>query len=231
MEFTYKLFGTTKEELENFLSTKNVKNTIELKEDGILVKIFQGEYNANQFDDINKQFILTFNEYIYAEEDISLASQLVKILTVQRQKIAVAESFTGGNIAGAITAISGASQVFHEGIVAYSNSAKISRLKVKEQTIDNFKPVSAQVAYEMACGLIMNSPIDFAISTTGIAGPNSDDSKFPVGLCYIGIGTEKKINCYKYHFKGTRQEIVTQGVKTALFLAIKALRNSYFNIQ
>lgn len=231
MEFTYKLFGASREELENFLTKNNIKGTVELKEDGILVKIFQNSNTCEEFDKINKQFILTFNEYIYAEEDINLANQLVKILTVRQEKISVAESFTGGNIAGAITAISGASKVFYEGIVAYSNEAKISRLKVKEYTIDTFKPVSPQVAYEMACGLVMNSPVDLAISTTGIAGPNSDDSNFPVGLCYIGVGTQKKVNCYKYLFKGSRQEIVVQGVKTALFLGIKALRNSYFNIK
>ena len=66
---------------------------------------------------------------------------------------------------------------------------------------------------------------DLAISTTGIAGPTSDDSDFPVGLCYIGIGSKSKITVFKHKFKGNRQEVIKNGIDIALFHAIIALRS------
>ncbi len=76
----------------------------------------------------------------------------------------------------------------------------------------------------MAKGLIGTGTVDYALSTTGIAGPNSDDSDFPVGLCYIGLATKNSVAVYKYNFSGNREEVIRKGTEEALLLAIKTIK-------
>ncbi len=230
MNLVYKLFDTQKSIIEDFFKKHSVEYNISQNNGDFTVYLYQNSLNDKHFDLINKDFLTVFSKNVYAEEDISLQNQLVKILAVQNKTVSVAESFTGGLIASKITSVSGASKVFYEGVVAYNEQAKINRLKVKKQTLNQCYAVSGQVAYEMAYGLMQERQVDLVISTTGIAGPNSDDSNFPVGLCYIAVGGEKKIKAYKFNFKGDRSQIVNQGVNYALFLAIKELRNPYFNV-
>ena len=150
---------------------------------------------------------------------------LVKLLKDKGLKISVAESFTGGNICAKITSVSGASSVFYEGIIAYNEKAKIGRLSVDESTLKKCYPVSKEVASQMANGLISSGNCDLAISTTGIAGPNSDESGFPVGLCFIGVSFKGKTTVYEYNLNGNRQENVSCGVQLALNIAINTLKN------
>ena len=150
---------------------------------------------------------------------------LIDLLKHNGFKVSTAESFTGGNIASKLTSVSGASAVFYEGIVAYNEDSKIKRLNVKGQTIEEFKPVSYQVALEMATGLQALTSCDLTISTTGIAGPTSDDSGFPVGLIFIGINFKGKVTVYKYNLDGNRREIVEKGTNLAINLAIYTIKN------
>ena len=150
---------------------------------------------------------------------------LVSLLKEKNLVVSVAESFTGGNISAKITSVSGASSVFYEGVVAYNEGAKNARLCVSAQTLQEFKPVSYQVANQMAQGLLLNGNAQIGLSTTGIAGPNSDDSNFPVGLCFIGVCFGDKTCVYKYNFSGDRAEIIKKGVQTALNLLIFKLKN------
>ena len=150
---------------------------------------------------------------------------LIEELKQMGLKISVAESFTGGNISAKLTSVSGASAVFYEGIVAYNEDAKVKRLGVSDKTIKEFYPVSCEVAYEMAKGLRVNGKCDLSIATTGIAGPNSDDSNFPVGLCFIAINFKGIVTVYKYNLNGSRREIVNQGTNLAINLAIHTINN------
>ena len=150
---------------------------------------------------------------------------LVGLLKDKNLVVSVAESFTGGNISAKITSVSGASSVFYEGIVAYNENSKSARLGVENKTLSEFKPVSYQVASQMAQGLLAGGNARIGLSTTGIAGPNSDDSKFPVGLCFIGVCLGDRTFVYKYNFSGDRAEIVQKGVQTALNLLIFKLKN------
>ena len=77
----------------------------------------------------------------------------------------------------------------------------------------------------MALGLLLQGEVDIAIATTGIAGPKSDDTLKPVGLCYIAVGMKDGIHVYKHNFKGDREEITQTAVNTAFSLAIKKLKN------
>lgn len=226
----FKVFGLEKEII--LQSTTKIEQEVSVKfnvvGDNLDFKveiIYDDKSTKMEYDYAQKEFINTFKDNIYAEKDIELEKILVDLLKLRKCVIATAESFTGGNIASKITSVSGSSSVFYEGIVCYNEQSKILRLGVDDYSIMKFKPVSDQVAGEMVCGLINTGKVDIAISTTGIAGPNSDDSGYPVGLCYIGIAYDGEVKVNKYIFSGNRQEITEKGTKTAMFLAVKLLKN------
>ena len=153
-----------------------------------------------------------------------LSADLNRILKEKKLSVATAESFTAGRIASAIIKTPGASAVFKEGIIAYSNESKVKRLGVSEETLSNFGAVSEKCCAEMLEGLISSSGADVAISSTGIAGPKSDDTQKPVGLCYLGIAVKKQVYIYKYVFNGDREKITETAVLTALKTAISLLK-------
>ncbi|MBQ9513399.1 MAG: CinA family protein [Clostridia bacterium] len=174
--------------------------------------------------DVLRRIVGEFYQDIYAEYDVSLSERLFDLLKLKSLKIATAESFTAGNIVSAIIENAGASEVVIEGIVCYSNRSKVDRLKVSEEDIIKEGAVSSKVAYEMAIGLLDNIECGIAIATTGIAGPNSDDTKKPVGLSYIAVGTRKGVHVYKFNLTGNRAEITKKATNNALFLAIQLLK-------
>lgn len=144
--------------------------------------------------------------------------EFVTWLSVNKIKIATAESCTGGLIAQRITSVSGASMVFDCGIVAYSNEIKKSVLGVKVETLNKYGAVSEQTACEMAQGVRSLSGADVAVSVTGIAGPDGGSTEKPVGTVYIGISTVNGTEAKRYLFKGNREEIRNQTAETALEL-------------
>ena len=168
--------------------------------------------------------IQELKENIYAEFDTSLSERVFDLLKLKKLKLSVAESFTAGRVASSIISNSGASEFVHEGIVAYSNQSKLSRLNVDKGDLIKNGAVSSVVAYHMAVGLLKTGDCDVAISTTGIAGPKSDNTEKPVGLCYIAIGMKDGVHTYKYNLSGNREEITETAKNTALFLTIKKLK-------
>ena len=176
-------------------------------------------------DDITRMFADGLGESIYALEDVSIEEQLVRLLKLRNKKLSVAESFTGGGVGSRIVSVSGASQVYFEGLNTYDENSKIKRLNVSQFTLKSKGAVSDQTAYEMAAGLIGTGDCDIAIATTGLAGPKTDRSLLPVGLCYISVGTKEKVFVYRYQFDGSREEITQTAINYALFLAYKLLRD------
>ena len=162
-------------------------------------------------------------EALYADFDVSLEQRLFDLLKLKNLQLSVAESFTAGRIVSGMIKIPGASSVVHEGIVSYSNLSKIKRLGVVKEDIESLGAVSSKVAYEMALGLLKEGNCQLAISSTGIAGPKSDDSLKPVGLCYLAVGMQNGVHVYKRQFAGNREEITEKAKNTALFLAINML--------
>lgn len=136
-------------------------------------------------------------EFIYGIDIKNMQNALVKTAIKSNQKIAVAESCTGGLIASQIVSISGSSDCFNCGIVCYSNEMKEQILGIKETTLSEFGAVSPQVAKQMAQNVRKISKSDVGISTTGIAGPTGGDSNKPVGLVYVGISTSNHTSVYK----------------------------------
>ena len=176
-------------------------------------------------DDAVRLFADGLGESIYALEDISLEEQLVRLLKLRGKKLSIAESFTGGGIGRRIVSVSGASEVYFEGLNTYDERSKIKRLGVTEYALKTVGAVSDQTAYEMATGLLNTGDCDIAIATTGLAGPKSDRSLLPVGLCFIAIGVKERVFVYRYKFDGTREEITETAINYALFLAYKQLKN------
>lgn len=175
-------------------------------------------------DGVIRIFVTALDKYIYALEDISLAERLFQLLKLRRMKISCAESFTGGGIGKRLVDVPGISEVYFEGLNTYSNESKISRLGVDEMTIKSKGAVSAETAFEMAQGLIRQGNCDVSVATTGIAGPKSDNTNKPVGLCYIAIGLKEGVNVYKFNIGGDRKTITQTAINRALFLAYKNIK-------
>lgn len=175
-------------------------------------------------DEVQRCVIGGLNDYVYALEDISLAEQLYRLLQLRRLKISIAESFTGGGVCKKLVEVPGVSEVYMEGLNTYSNFSKQQRLNVSELTLKQCGAVSPETAFEMVEGLIKNGTCDVAVSTTGIAGPKSDNTSKPVGLAYIGVGLGEDISVYQFNFSGDRERITNCAINHALFLAYKKLK-------
>jgi PncC family amidohydrolase len=175
-------------------------------------------------DNILRTFVTKLDDYIYALEDVTLAQRLYQVLKLRRMKLSVAESFTGGGVCKRLVEVSGVSEVFFEGLNTYSNEAKENRLGVEEITLKQYGAVSAETACQMAEGLIKTGNCDLSISTTGIAGPKSDNTNKPVGLNYIAIGTKEGVNVYKFNTVGDRKTVTETAINHALFLAYKSIK-------
>lgn len=137
--------------------------------------------------------------------------------------LSTAESCTGGAIAKKIVAKSGASAYFRGGIIAYSNQAKAELLGVSPVLLKKYGAVSRQVVLAMAKGASKIFNADYAVSTSGIAGPSGATKNKPVGLVWIGIKTPQKLTAKKFIFKGSRSAIIKQTTDTAL----KLLKQNY----
>jgi nicotinamide-nucleotide amidase len=120
-----------------------------------------------------------------------LAQAIVKRLAKLNKTLAVAESITGGGLGFCITSVPGSSQVFNGGVIAYSDELKVQLLDVDKKSIKKFTPASAEVAIEMAVGCAKKCKSDFAISTTGVAGPGMSYGK-KAGKVWIAIATPIK---------------------------------------
>ena len=175
-------------------------------------------------DEVVRILATELGDYLYALEDVTLPERLVDLLKLHRMTVCTAESFTAGGVGKAIVSVAGASKVYYEGLNTYSNEAKVERLGVSEYTLKSKGAVSDETAYEMAAGLIRQGHCDLAIATTGIAGPASDNTQKPVGLCYIAIGTKARVRVFRYNLEGDRETITKTAVNLALFLAYRELK-------
>jgi len=148
---------------------------------------------------------------------------LIQDLLIKKNKtISIAESCTGGLLSNTLTNVPGSTKYFKLGIIAYSNESKIKLLNIPKKLLILHGAVSSQVCILMAKNIKKISGTDISIATTGIAGPGGGTKLKPVGLVYIGIINDKKKECKKINFKGTRKQNKEDAVQQALFL----LRNS-----
>ena len=142
------------------------------------------------------------------------AEAIIAALTARGETLGCAESLTGGLLCDALVRVPGASKAFMGGIVAYDEGRKVTLLGVRQETLDQYTAVSRQTALEMARGARQRLQTDWALSTTGYAGPDGDD----VGLVYVALAGPGGETARECRFTGDRGEIRNQAVQAALHL-------------
>ncbi|RME95193.1 MAG: nicotinamide-nucleotide amidohydrolase family protein, partial [Verrucomicrobia bacterium] len=153
-------------------------------------------------DEAASAVMAALGDSFYGREEETIEAVVVRLLTRRGCTLATAESCTGGLLATRITDIPGASVVFRGGVVAYSNDAKQTLLGVREESLAAHGAVSEAVAREMAMGVRERLGADYAVATTGIAGPSGGTPEKPVGTVYIavagprGIEVRRRINAF-----------------------------------
>ncbi len=144
-----------------------------------------------------------------------LAARLHEELLARGLTAATAESLTGGSVADRVSTTPGASATFRGGVVAYATGIKGELLGVSSETIERHGAVSARCAAEMAIGVRALMGSDYAVSTTGIAGPDEQEGK-PVGLVYVGIAGPTEIETFELKLAGDRDAIRAETTERAV---------------
>jgi len=155
-----------------------------------------------------------------------LARELGGLLLEARLTVSVAESCTGGLLASLITDQPGSSAYFVGGVIAYSDEIKRDQLGVPAALLKRYGAVSKEVAQAMAEGVRTRFATALAVSTTGIAGPDSDGSKKPVGLTYIAVAAANGSSCHEYTFSGDRWSNRRQAAGQAMRLLIEEVHTA-----
>ena len=164
-----------------------------------------------------KELKARFGRNIFAtEESKSLEEAVVDMLKEQEMTLSLAESCTGGAIAARIVNVSGASEVFLQGMVTYSNKAKRRCLDVSKSTLKKHGAVSEECAAEMAKGGRKASKTDICLSVTGIAGPGGGTKEKPVGTVFMGCSYKGCTQVREFHFQGNRARVREQTVAHGL---------------
>ncbi len=165
-------------------------------------------------------------KFIATRENHSLERVVVDLLIARGATLATAESCTGGLLANRITNVAGASAVFPQGFVTYANKAKEQSLGVGKSLLEAHGAVSEQVAAAMAQGALRVAGTEFALSTTGIAGPGGGSEEKPVGAVYIGLATQAGLlKVTKHNFPTDRESFKKLTTQAALELLRQELVN------
>lgn len=161
------------------------------------------------------------------EEDQTIEVILGQLLTKKAKTIATAESCTGGKIAETISSVAGASAYFRGSVVSYATDTKVSVLGVQEKTIKEHSVVSKEVAIEMALGVKKLFKSDFAIATTGNAGPSKGESEANLGVVCIALATPNGVFSEEYNFGQPREKVIDRSVNKALEMLQKEILKNY----
>ena len=149
------------------------------------------------------------------------------LLRQSGQKLAVAESCTGGLISDRITNVPGSSDYFIAGVVSYANQAKVNLLQVRRATLESVGAVSRQTVIEMARGVRQVNSVEIGVSVSGIAGPGGGTGDKPVGTTWIGLSSTDYENAWRYLFQGSRREVKEQAAQMALQVLYNYLVGQY----
>ncbi len=149
-------------------------------------------------------------------DDKSLDEVVAELFRDRRLTLSLAESCTGGLIAKRITDMPGSSAYFCEGVVTYSNEAKMRLLGVSAELLNDFGAVSSECAAAMATGVRTASGSDLGLSVTGIAGPDGGSADKPVGTVFISLAVPDGCQIKRFRFEGNRDEVRTRTATAAL---------------
>ncbi|TDY14313.1 competence/damage-inducible protein A [Meridianimaribacter flavus] len=174
-------------------------------------------------EEINKLLPQIEDIFVGFEDEGLLEEIIGKHLVKLNKTIATAESCTGGKIAESFTANAGASQYFKGSVVSYATEAKINVLKIDEALIKKYSVVSAQVAEAMATSVLQLFNTDYAIATTGNAGPSKGDADAEVGTVFIAIATKDKVYSQEFNFGNHRTKVIKKAVNKAFEMIQKEI--------
>ena len=163
-------------------------------------------------------------QWIFTADERELPQVIVEKLTALVKTLVVAESCTGGFVANQITNVPGASKIFLAGFVTYANEAKTAALGVDAALIEKYGAVSEPVARAMAEGALLKTGANFALSTTGIAGPDGGSPEKPVGTVFIALaerGCETVVQ--RHHFPTDRETFKHVVAQTVMDLLLRRL--------
>lgn len=155
------------------------------------------------------------SEHIFSYDDIPISEVVVNILKERNLSLSTAESCTGGSIAKMITSIPGCSNIYKGSVVAYDSIVKEDLLTVNHDDIDKYNVVSKEVAEQMAIGVRNLLKTDFALSTTGIAGPDGGSEEIPIGTVWIALATPNEVISKRYNFGKDRLNNIERACITA----------------
>ena len=178
------------------------------------------EANVNSLDAIIHDIIVGF------DDDETIEVVVGRLLKKQLKTIATAESCTGGKIAEILTSVPGASTYFKGSVVSYATEVKINVLGVSESLIQEHSVVSAEVASAMALRVKQMMQTDYAIATTGNAGPTKDDTDAAVGSVFIALATPNEVIVEEFNFGQPREKVIDRAmIKSLEMLRKEILKN------
>jgi competence/damage-inducible protein CinA-like protein len=193
---------------------------VRLRLSSIATQMEEAQNSLQQLKDFIYQRV---SDYIYAEDERSLEEIVASLLIERSATIAVAESCSSGMLADRLTDVPGSSAYFDRGIVAYSNKSKEEELGVPAELLIEHGAVSREVALAMAEGIRARAGTDFALSTTGIAGPGGASEDKPVGMVWIAFCSNAQSFAIDYYFGNDRKKNKTRTAQTALEMLRRAL--------
>ena len=205
-----------------------------LPKDGI-IRLRLSSYGEATPQEIDEQISLLkpiISDYLLATEDLPLEVLLGNLLKQRQQTISTAESCTGGRLAAMLNAQSGSSAFYMGSVVAYANEIKEQVLGVQHDTLLKYGAVSEQTVLEMANGVRKLLNTDYAIATSGIAGPTGGTAEKPVGTVWIAWATPEGTEAKCYHFGAAREreQITQRAVTESLVHLIKSLNTKHQTI-
>ena len=172
---------------------------------------------------VEKLDLLIHDIIVGYNEDEPIEVVLGRLLAEKKLTISTAESCTGGKIAATLSAVPGASNYFKGSVVSYATQAKIDVLEIDENLIAKHGVVSAEVASEMVKSVQKMMKSDYAIATTGNAGPTKGDEDAELGTVFIGIATSNEVFVEEFNFGQPREKVIDRGVSKALELIYKEI--------
>lgn len=200
----------------------------------MMVKLRLSGYGADEqiirseIDEQVSKLLVLIPEAVFGFDSDNLGIAIGRILAARGKTMATAESCTGGSIAQFITSNAGSSAYFNGGVVAYSNEIKQNLLGVRSELIEMYGAVSQEVAESMAVGAQKVLNADYAVATTGIAGPDGGSDEKPVGTVWIAVAGISGVVSKKYIFKHNRERNIIRTTHTALNM-LRTLINSEIN--
>ncbi|MGI5902444.1 MAG: competence/damage-inducible protein A [Desulfitobacteriia bacterium] len=219
-----KVFGLSESELEQklsdltllkspFLTLLDQHTYIEVR---ITIRSDHKEKALQELTRLEEEIRQRLGTRVFGLDEETQAQVVGELLKSKKMTLATAESCTGGLLGGKITSTAGSSEYYIGGVVSYANSVKENLLGVSRVSLTQKGAVSEQVAMEMAEGARRVLKADFALSITGIAGPQGDTPDKPLGLVYIALAHSEGVRVSRHLFTGDRESVRNMAVESAL---------------